>query len=94
MTSWPGEPGAIPEGAAVGGVILYERADQTLSRALADLPAADDMVVAVGPEGGWEAQEIQRSGLRPAALGQTILRTETAGLVGASLVLHHLGRLG
>ncbi len=76
------------------GVVLYEGADEPLSAVLADLPAVEEVVVAVGPEGGFELREIEESGLAPAALGQTILRTETAGLVGASLVMHHLGRLG
>ncbi len=76
------------------GVVLYEGAEVPLSVALADLPATDEIVLAVGPEGGFELREVEESGLAPAALGQTILRTETAGVVGAAIVLHHLGRLG
>lgn len=88
VTTWP-----VPHLKA--GVVLYEQADQPLSRTLADLPPeGDGVVLAIGPEGGWEPDEVSASGLRPAALGKTILRTETAGLVAASLVLHHYGRLG
>ena len=76
------------------GVVLYEGADAPLSAVLHDLDPADEIVVAIGPEGGFELSEVEESGLAPAALGQTILRTETAGVVAASLVLHHLGRLG
>lgn len=41
-----------------------------------------------------ERREVEESGLAPAALGATILRTETSPVVAASLVLHLLGRLG
>jgi 16S rRNA (uracil1498-N3)-methyltransferase len=44
----------------------------------------------IGPEGGWDAVEIQlalRSHILPVKLGPTLLRTETAGLVAATLVL-------
>ena len=74
--------------------MLYEGAEDPLGTVLADLDPAEEVVVAIGPEGGFELREVEESGLAPAALGQTILRTETAGVVAASLVLHHLGRLG
>ncbi len=51
----------------------------------------------VGPEGGFTAAEvdIMRSrGGQTVTLGPTILRTETAGVVAAALVLHELGGLG
>ncbi|HVO33849.1 MAG TPA: RsmE family RNA methyltransferase [Elusimicrobiota bacterium] len=54
-----------------------------------------DMVyVFVGPEGGWESQETQmacEAGVKPVRLGATLLRSETAGLVSATLVLGELG---
>ena len=48
--------------------------------------------VIVGPEGGWSDEERARfpHGLR---LGSTILRTETAALVGATRCLQLAGRL-
>lgn len=76
------------------GVVLHERATDPLTVVLADLPMGEEVVLAVGPEGGFELAEVERSGLVPAALGPTILRTETAGIVGATLLLHHLGRMG
>jgi 16S rRNA (uracil1498-N3)-methyltransferase len=48
----------------------------------------------IGPEGGWDAQEIdlaRQAGVIPARLGPTLLRTETAGLVAATLVLREFG---
>jgi 16S rRNA (uracil1498-N3)-methyltransferase len=44
----------------------------------------------IGPEGGWDGQEIdaaRRHGVIPVRLGPTLLRTETAGLIAATLVL-------
>ena len=44
----------------------------------------------IGPEGGWDPVEIQlalRAHVIPVRLGPTLLRTETAGLVAATLVL-------
>ena len=44
----------------------------------------------IGPEGGWDPQEIEialQTGIIPVRLGPTLLRTETAGLVAATLTL-------
>ncbi|CAN5432074.1 16S rRNA (uracil(1498)-N(3))-methyltransferase [soil metagenome] len=81
------------------GAVLYELADVPLAQALEPLltPHADappEITLAIGPEGGFEEAEVEQSGLAPAALGATILRTETAGVVAASVLLHRLGRLG
>ena len=51
-------------------------------------------LVFIGPEGGWEAEEIElarRHGAVPVRLGPTLLRSETAGLVAATLVLNEFG---
>jgi len=51
----------------------------------------------VGPEGGWSTEEIrlaEDAGAVAASLGPAILRTETAAVVGAALVLARYGRLG
>ena len=55
------------------------------------------VLILVGPEGGWEAWEVEaarRAGARVVTLGPRILRTETAGVLVAGLVLHVLGDLG
>lgn len=86
---------AFPEGTR--GVVLWEEADIPLRQALAEVTAAgplEELVLAVGPEGGLSAEEVRASGLAAAGLGPTILRTETAALVGAAAVLTLLGRLG
>lgn len=49
---------------------------------LRDLPAATQVCVLVGPEGGWEDSErraAQVAGFASMALGPRVLRTETAG---------------
>ncbi len=51
----------------------------------------------IGPEGGYEAAEVQEAeafGARAVTLGPRVLRTETAAIVGAALVLHELGEMG
>ncbi len=48
----------------------------------------------IGPEGGFEESEVdlaRRKGVFAVTLGPRILRTETAGLVCAALVMHHWG---
>ena len=51
----------------------------------------------VGPEGGFTEEEVARAvaeGVRTATLGPRILRTETAGLVAAAVLLFASGDLG
>ena len=60
-------------------------------------PAAPEVWLAVGPEGGFSDGELEAltgRGWRPASLGPRVLRTETAGAVAASIVLHTWGDLG
>lgn len=63
---------------------------ESLRSALAD-SAALDLVLAVGPEGGFSAAEVdmaRRGGARVFGWGQRVLRSETAGMVLAALVLY------
>lgn len=51
----------------------------------------------IGPEGGFsksEAELAQSKGIHLVSLGPRIMRTETAGIVTAALVLYELGDLG
>jgi len=51
----------------------------------------------IGPEGGYEAAEVEEAvayGALPVTLGPRILRTETAAVVAAALVLYELGEMG
>lgn len=61
----------------------------------APLPAC--VWVVVGPEGGLTDAEVaafREAGGREVSLGEQILRTETAGVVIAAIVLHIYGRIG
>lgn len=62
------------------------------------LPPPDGSVyLFIGPEGGFSQAEVARGleqGAVTVSLGRRILRTETAGLVGLSLVLYEWGDLG
>ena len=55
-----------------------------------------EVVVAVGPEGGWTDEEVAAfvaAGATPVGLGPTVLRTEHAATVLASIVLAATGRM-
>ena len=60
------------------------------------LPSADgEILLAVGPEGGWTAAEIElfrAAGWTSASLGNTILRAETAAIAAVAVVLSELHR--
>ena len=48
----------------------------------------------VGPEGGWTSQEIETAktaGFEIVSLGNTILRAETAAIIGAYLIIYSAG---
>ncbi len=75
---------------AASRIVLAESDAQTLLRdILKQKNAADGVVMAVGPEGGWtegELQSFQKSGWISASLGNTILRAETAAIAATALV--------
>ncbi len=64
-------------------------------RSLADRPRAASLFI--GPEGGFAEDEVRlarEAGFVPISLGPRILRSETAGIVAAALVMHELGEMG
>lgn len=80
------------------GLIAWERESRmTIRDALRARENVSEVAFYIGPEGGFEADEIDEAveyGCIPVSLGPRILRTETAAIVGAALVLHELGELG
>jgi 16S rRNA (uracil1498-N3)-methyltransferase len=53
-------------------------------------PTHDPIALAVGPEGGFSAEELELArarGWRASSFGSSILRVETAAVVGAALLL-------
>lgn len=81
---------AFPAGCA--GVVAWEESTAPLrGRVPRDV---DELWLGIGPEGGLTPEEATGPGLPVVSLGPTVLRTETAGLVAATLVLAEVGRLG
>lgn len=79
--------------AAAAALILHEEARTPLSAI--DPPRAGEIVVVVGPEGGITEDELERfaaAGATPVRLGPTVLRTSTAGVAAAAVLLNATGR--
>ena len=78
-------------------LVPYEDEKQeTIRKALKSIKG-NDIHLIIGPEGGFEPDEIQRLkeiGAKIVTLGPRILRTETAGIVSATITLYELGDLG
>lgn len=78
-------------------LVPYEDEDTiSIKEGLKNISEATINIV-IGPEGGFEFEEIQRLtdiGATIVSLGNRILRTETAGLVTAALVLYEKDDLG
>lgn len=75
------------------GLLLHEGADGSLSDV--EVPTDGDLVVVVGPEGGLSPDEVrtfERVGARPVRMGPTVLRTSTAGVAAAAVLLSRSGR--
>lgn len=73
---------------------LAEGMDQT-RELIAGLQAGESVAVFIGPEGGFDEQEIalaKAHGVIPVTLGRRILRTETAGMTVLSLLMLQLER--
>jgi 16S rRNA (uracil1498-N3)-methyltransferase len=78
-------------------IVLAESEERTLLRdVVKPQPANADIVLAVGPEGGWtedELQSFQQAGWISASLGNTILRAETAAIAATAVVASALHAL-
>jgi 16S rRNA (uracil1498-N3)-methyltransferase len=56
-------------------------------------PAAQSVMVLIGPEGGFDPEEIRlatEAGIQPITLGKRILRTETAGFTTIAWLMYQL----
>jgi 16S rRNA (uracil1498-N3)-methyltransferase len=68
-----------------------------LNRRVDDVFSLAEASIFIGPEGGYEPAEIERAqaaGVEIVTLGDRVLRSETAGLVAATLVMQSIGELG
>jgi 16S rRNA (uracil1498-N3)-methyltransferase len=73
--------------AATLALVLHESASEQLSAI--DLPMSGEIVVVVGPEGGISDEELasfQAAGADVVRLGDTVLRSSTAGVAALSAI--------
>jgi 16S rRNA (uracil1498-N3)-methyltransferase len=96
------EPVTIPEllarsKAAASKIVLAERSGGT-SLTTVPLPGAGDEIwLLIGPEGGWDEEEMRQvlqHGFIAVTLGRRILRAETAAIAAMSVLQSRLGELG
>lgn len=76
-------------------LIPYELADgmEGTRKILDRDPAGQSVGIFIGPEGGFEKEEVSRAveaGAMPITLGKRILRTETAGIAVLSILMYRL----
>lgn len=84
---------ALPEG---GLRMILDPEGEFSLRTLAS-EAGSEIVLAVGPEGGWspaDRDQLREGGFGGLRLGPRILRTETAGLAAIAALQSRLGDLG
>ncbi len=82
----------LVEQAAVA-FVLHETGEQPLNQV--DLPDEGDVVLVVGPEGGITDEELDTldaAGAEPVRLGPSVLRSSSAGVVAAAIVLSRTSR--
>lgn len=76
-----------------GAIIPYEKEQETGIRQFVQGFQGESIGVFIGPEGGFAEEEIalaQENGITPITLGKRILRTETAGMTTAAILLYEL----
>jgi 16S rRNA (uracil1498-N3)-methyltransferase len=88
--------GALARAVAAPLFVAHETvAARTLAEALP--PGADRAAVAIGPEGGFSDDEVERlvaaAGAIPVSLGPRVLRAETAAITAVTLVMATTGNL-
>lgn len=80
---------AVPGAAALSTVL------SGIGRTASSAPSVGEVMVAVGPEGGWSPEELAAfatAGWRAVGLGPSVLRTEHAGPVAVAVLAALLGR--
>jgi 16S rRNA (uracil1498-N3)-methyltransferase len=74
-------------------IVLAESEQQSLLREVLGSQAGGEIVLAIGPEGGWAEDELElflKAGWISASLGPTILRAETAAIAAAAITISEL----
>ena len=91
---------ALLTGRATGTITLMlaeRREGKSLQTAELPQDMTNSVLVLIGPEGGWNKEEVQiaeQAGIQPITLGQHILRAETAAIAAISILQSRLGKLG
>ena len=70
---------------------LIAHCEEDKKQFIKDLPPSDEIQILIGPEGDFSPEEIQmalNNQFIPVSLGETRLRTETAGVVASSLLVN------
>jgi len=78
-------------------LLLWEHATEGLREVIDSRPAPRSVLVAIGPEGSWSEQEVQRAqqaGFVAVRFGPRILRTDTAGIAALAVIQSRWGDLG
>lgn len=79
-------------------IVPYESEEKLSIKGLkTSLENVDEINIIIGPEGGFEEYEIEKlkdSEAHIVTLGPRILRTETAGVVTATILMYEFGDLG
>ena len=96
------EPATLSQLATGGGtstnIILAERSNGASLQSIALPTRSDDtLLLLIGPEGGWNEEELklsQTDGYTAVTLGPRILRAETAAIAAISILQARLGELG
>ena len=79
-------------------LLLWENPQgRPLGESLRGKPSPESIAVGIGPEGGFDAQEVTQAeqyGFEKVSLGPRILRTETAVLTALAIIQHEWGDVG
>ena len=84
--------GELIGGHDIGVVAALEQPCQGLKQVLAGHSAARRIIYIIGPEGGFESDElgaIVKAGAVPVSLGRSVLRVETAAIATLAMILFH-----
>lgn len=79
------------------GIIFWEEGGEPLKGLLERLRGEKSIAIAVGPEGGFTAAEVEfarKRGFYAASLGPRILRAETAAIAAMGILQYELGDSG
>lgn len=77
-------------------IILVEKEKKRLAPLIKNTPPPKSIALMVGPEGGWDAEEVKgavEEGFAPVGLGGRILRTETAAIAACAILQYEWGGL-